>query len=75
SRLAAQGVALAEIAAIMGNSVATIEKHYLRFFPSRLKSAMATLEPPEPVNCRPTVADKKRPSHGEYKKASEALVE
>jgi integrase len=44
SRLAEQGVSMATIATIMGNSEAVCMRHYVRFSPAHLKAAMATLD-------------------------------
>jgi site-specific recombinase XerD len=46
SRLAEQGVSMATIATIMGNSEAVCMRHYVRFSPAHLKAAMATLDTP-----------------------------
>src|SRR5439155_11512970 len=46
SRLAEQGVSMATIATIMGNSEAVCMRHYVRFSPAHLKAAMATLDAP-----------------------------
>ena len=44
SRLAEQGHSFGSIAAVMGNSAAVCEKHYIRFSPGHLKAMMATLD-------------------------------
>lgn len=44
SRLAEKGVPMVVIAALMGNTVAVCERHYLRFSPGHLRAAMARLD-------------------------------